>query len=62
MSQFASTLYPQTNPTNPLLLRYRDITSNTDDQLRDLTFLGTVTDAQVSHAQRVFARLSSLSG
>ncbi|NYF29063.1 MULTISPECIES: hypothetical protein [unclassified Microbacterium] len=24
MSQFASTLYPQTNPTNPILLAYRE--------------------------------------
>ena len=67
MAQFASTLYPQTNPSNPVLLAYREI----PDESRCMwssgfiaaagraTFL-TWTDAQVVHARRVLVRMDRL--
>lgn len=33
MNQFASTLYPQTNPTNPILLDFRELHAATGNDL-----------------------------
>lgn len=33
MTQFASTLYPQTNPTNAILLEFREIHAGTGNSL-----------------------------
>lgn len=76
MTQFASTLYPQTNPTNPILLDFRDFGgSNPDLYLSELdgrdgdAFLygiprqyGRIASEQIIHARRVLNRLASLSG
>jgi hypothetical protein len=73
MAQFASTLYPQTNPTNPILLEFRrsapwDIQK---DAAREAGWLSgpnpwpipkDATRAQVDHARRVLTRLASFSG
>ncbi len=77
MTQFASTLYPQTNPTNPVLLELGD--DLPADRFNGVPFLESVqhsldackrtwwapfeaTDAQIAHARRVLTRLVSLSG
>lgn len=57
MTQFDSTLYPQTNPSNPILLAYR-----IGGKGRHPRLLATASDAQVSHAVEVLTRLASLSG
>lgn len=76
MSQFASTLYPQTNPTNPILLDFRDFGgSNPDLYLSELdgrdgdTFLngvprryGRIASEQIIHARRVLTRLAAFAG
>ena len=57
MTQFASTLYPQTNPTNPILHAFR---MNGEQVVlwRDLD--ERPTDAQVEHARVVMRRLNRL--
>lgn len=70
MTQFASTLYPQTNPTNPVLLEYRDsgpVDQGYFDQwlaqIRRPAWLpGEATPSQLRHAERVISRLASFSG
>jgi len=74
VTQFASTLYPQTNPTNPILLEFRNyIRSNpavTSGHLastwvvRDLFFFEVrgVTFANRDHAIRVLTRLAKFTG
>lgn len=73
MTQFASTLYPQTNPTNPILLEFRrsapwDIAAAARTEVPWLTgehvfpIPRSASRAQVEHARRVLARLASLSG
>lgn len=71
MTQFASTLYPQTNPTNPVLLKFR-----TRDGIGaypagywahrlhkgDLPLGIEATPAQTHHAALVLERLASFSG
>lgn len=67
MTQFASTLYPQTNPSNPILLAYREIPEESRCMWRSgfiaaagrATFL-TWTDAQIVHARRVLVRMDRL--
>lgn len=76
MSQFASTLYPQTNPTNRSLLAFRDdckhyssasqaastwLTYFEDLRTYGRSFSGA-TDAQNIHTHRVLTRLAALSG
>lgn len=56
MTQFASTLYPQTNPTNPVLLEFR---SNGGKNVHWTDFLIEPSDAQKEHAFRVMSRLRS---
>lgn len=68
MAQFASTLYPQTNPSNPILLEFRAA----DDQEHLGSWIRQVrrgpwhedeaSDAQIRHARRVLTRLAALSG
>ena len=70
MTQFASTLYPQTNPSNPILLAYRD--GNVSEAQIIYTSLMPLVGAWVGatqvrrdhvfHAQRVISRLAALSG
>lgn len=73
MTQFASTLYPQTNPTNPILLEFRrsapwDIAEAAAIEvgwlsgMRTAPVPATATYAQVDHARRVLTRLASFSG
>lgn len=78
MSQFASTLYPQTNPTNPILLDIRDNWRvgkswskllDTFDYVRFAAghyvtkeWVRVTDDRQLDHAHRVLTRLASLSG
>lgn len=76
MTQFASTLYPQTNPTNQILLAFRAERNNypsvgaaARDWLRAWTSLHAqdptfriATLAQKHHALQVVRRLASLSG
>lgn len=69
MSQFASTLYPQTNPSNQILLSFRANDLNPDPKqwvewLR-IPGLGPWYYAdrkQIDHARRVLTRLASFSG
>ncbi|MFJ2506289.1 hypothetical protein [Microbacterium sp. NPDC087592] len=64
MTQFASTLYPQTNPTSPILLAARR--AEADGCLADFLggFLsgGNTNHPQIEHARRVLTRLASFSG
>ena len=69
MTQFASSLYPQTNPTNPLLLAYRD--GNVSDAqiiYTSMPLVGAwvggmrIRPDHAFHAQRVISRLVNLSG
>lgn len=69
MTQFASALYPQTNPTNPILLNLRE-REGRDRMLYVRGFLThrpedyrwpNWTLEHVRHARRVFERLASLS-
>lgn len=77
MTQFASTLYPQTNPTNPILCEYRffnetaglnpGMTRDTPQEWLGYTErcyqVVTLLDLQhVDHARRVLTRLASFSG
>lgn len=72
MAQFASTLYPQTNPTNPILLEFRGrdwYYANIWDEaawwlgsLEQYATEGHASLSQVDHARRVLTRLASFSG
>lgn len=71
MAQFASTLYPQTNPSNPVLLRFREHAANRDTARVASNFLslGSIllafqfsSPAQDDHARRVLTRLAAFSG
>lgn len=73
MSQFASTLYPQTNPSNPILLDFRinpyrkSMIQRVNDWIYylDTPILWRYKGYSVSHvyhARRVLARLAALSG
>lgn len=71
MTQFASTLYPQTNPSNPVLLRFREHAANRDTARVASNFLSLgpvllafrfATPAQDAHARKVLTRLASFSG
>ena len=69
MSQFASTLYPQTNPTNPVLLKFREIPEASRESWRSGFIeaqkhyrFATWSDSQAEHAARVLKRLASFSG
>lgn len=71
MTQFASNLYPQTNPTNPILLELREdwegdirgyglwFAITCDDLVADGVEL---TSEQRIHARLVLERLASLTG
>lgn len=72
MTQFASTLYPQTNPTNRILLEFREIHSSTGNDLWTDAYLfssGMFEDteayygnrAQWSHVMDVLIRIQSAS-
>jgi len=77
VTQFASTLYPQTNPTNPILLELRQDLPG--DRINGMSFAESVehsldackrhwwasdeaSDAQIDHAHEVLTRLAALSG
>jgi hypothetical protein len=74
VTQFASTLYPQTNPTNPILLSARGQLINdvpldylihtvTDgDMIRLWHVNHNATPRHVRHARRVLTRLAALTG
>ncbi len=76
MAQFASTLYPQTNPTNQILLAFRaelnyypSVGAAARDWLRAWTSLHahdstfrSASLAQKHHALQVVRRLASFSG
>lgn len=77
MTQFASTLYPQTNPSNPILLNFRGGDGKNGSRrpmyLRChhwLEYLNSplmgaweyATPVQVAHAKKVLTRLASFSG
>lgn len=74
MTQFASTLYPQTNPTNPILLEFRSMVADGHDAaglawvLARNSVGGNLTRFPGSgaqhhaHAVRVFKRLEALTG
>lgn len=73
MAQFASTLYPQTNPTNPILLEFRDASqfyNATERVVQIANYLHWIdnefqlewAEKHKSHARRVLTRLASLSG
>lgn len=70
MTQFASTLYPQTNPTNPILLKLREIEPSSRKHWID-GFLAAHLEnydwpnwshMNIVHAYKVLKRLASLSG
>ena len=71
MTQFASTLYPQTNPTNPILLKVRNMHPN-HRELWVETFLAFPKPqrcvwpdwsmAHWAHARRVLTRLAAFTG
>lgn len=73
MTQFASTLYPQTNPSNPILLELR-MWSGSQEAIESLLWhLGHLdqspymrlvdpNDAQIDHARRVLTRLANFTG
>lgn len=73
MTQFASTLYPQTNPTNPILLDFRRW--QTDEYFTRPRLATTIlqvfdnllvvrgsTPSQQRHARLVLERMANLSG
>lgn len=71
MSQFASTLYPQTNPTSQVLLDFRDRVNrpgrNIGDEARWWLAFGpppwnSYGEREWSHAERVLTRLAHFSG
>ncbi|MDQ0726847.1 hypothetical protein QFZ21_001847 [Microbacterium sp. W4I20] len=73
MAQFSSRLYPQTNPTNPILCDIRRYQSQARSSWRrvltDFEFVvygesswGNASPAQVRHARRVLTRLASITG
>lgn len=70
MTQFASTLYPQTNPTNPILLKVRSMhiphrepwMAAFLDSDPERYFWPYWTVSQVEHARRVLTRLAKFSG
>ncbi|MBE7953587.1 hypothetical protein ILP86_04535 [Microbacterium sp. R1] len=68
MTQFASTLYPQTNPTNPILMQIRDDAAGDPIDYRDEVLLLVVDEAagiplpQIDHARRVLNRLANFTG
>lgn len=75
MTQFASTLYPQTNPTNPVLLDFRSSVREqpmfssariaahwTRSRANWAICSEGVSRSQRDHAHRVLTRLASLSG
>lgn len=57
MTQFASTLYPQTNPSNPILLRFRE---NGMQNVYWRDFDSLPTEPQMIHARLVMGRLARL--
>lgn len=77
MSQFASTLYPQTNPSNTALIRYREHIKVTNsfsvnpctpaewmrvmDKLH-ATWSAPWTTSQLLHARKVLTRLANFTG
>ncbi len=69
MAQFASTLYPQTNPTNPVLLKFREIPESSRESWRTGFIeaqkrcrFAAWSDSQAKHAARVLERLASFTG
>lgn len=71
MTLFASTLYPQTNPTNPILLWAREVGIElAAEELKspNASFVGAwvggmqVRREHVDHARRVINPLAALSG
>lgn len=74
MSQFASTLYPQTNPSNQILLTFRDDfasysrSGNVSRYAHEyLRFWGELApkdgpSSHVDHARRVLTRLANFTG
>lgn len=70
MAQFSSSLYPQTNPTNVILLEIREEARQHDiDISRELEWLtrddlhwDNYLPGAREHAARVLTRLASLSG
>lgn len=73
MTQFASTLYPQTNPTNPILLEVRNLSRSytaSDFPIVVANYLDFVSGAYAfewsekhkDHAIRVLTRLANFSG
>lgn len=71
MTQFASTLYPQTNPTNPALLDFREIHAATGNGLWADAYLfsssliedgyGKYVESQWLHAMDVLAKILAFS-
>lgn len=70
MSQFASTLYPQTNPSNPILISLRSVWDadaanfiawSAKRQI-DTGAWDSLPARQRNHANRVLTRLVALSG
>lgn len=74
MTQFASTLYPQTNPTNPILLEFRSLVAEGANAEGlawvichnsvggNLTRFPGATASHHGHARRVLTRLAALTG
>lgn len=71
MTQFASTLCPQTNPSNPVLLKFRERDPRYGYPAGywamrlskgDLPLGVEASESQTSHAARVLTRLAALSG
>ncbi|GAA1149539.1 hypothetical protein F6W69_10470 [Microbacterium oxydans] len=73
MAQFSSSLYPQTNPTNPILLDMRDyyearmlpvgVVANAFlVNWRSLFVVESASTSQRHHARRVLTRLAAFSG
>lgn len=73
MTEFASTLYPQTNPTNPILLEFRGASQFYRANERivqvanylhwiDNEFQFEWSEKHKEHARRVLTRLAGLTG
>lgn len=67
MTQFASTLYPRTNPTNPVLLKFREIPEASREswasgfmEAAKVMRFAAWSDVQAWHAVRVLTRLGAL--
>lgn len=77
MTQFASTLYPQTNPSNPILLEFREYVE--EDRVDGTPLSESIASilrvchptywgydegprGYIEHARRVLTRLAALSG